>query len=97
MSNTLTGLTAAIERFRALLGNDAVLVDQPEKTDYNDPFPLGDPEEFAPGVVLFPTLGDQVQDIVRIANELDVPIWANSRGKNNGYGGNSPRLKGTVV
>lgn len=97
MSNTLTGLTAAIERFRALLGSDAVLVDQPEKTDYNDPFPLGDPEEFAPGVVLFPTFGDQVQDIVRIANELDVPIWANSRGKNNGYGGNSPRLKGTVV
>lgn len=97
MSHTHTGLTAAIERFRALLGNDAMLVDQPEKTDYNDPFPLGDPEEFAPGVVLFPTSREQVQDIVRIANELDVPVWANSRGKNNGYGGNSPRLKGTVV
>ena len=92
--SSLAHLPDAIEAFRKVLGDDSVVIGEPE---YNDPFPLGDPSEFAPGVVLLPSSTQEVQEIVRIANEYDVPVWANSRGKNNGYGGNSPRLSGSVV
>jgi 4-cresol dehydrogenase (hydroxylating) len=39
-----------------------------------------------PGVAAFPTSTDQVQAIVRIAKEFDIPIWPVSTGKNWGYG-----------
>jgi hypothetical protein len=40
---------------------------------------------------------DEVQAIVRIANELRVPIFPISTGMNLGYGGSAPNLCGTVV
>ncbi len=40
---------------------------------------------------------EQVQAIVRIANQYKVPLWPISRGKNFGYGGAAPVLKGSVV
>ena len=40
---------------------------------------------------------EEVQAIVRLANEHRVPIWTTSQGRNNGYGGSSPRVQGSVV
>jgi 4-cresol dehydrogenase (hydroxylating) len=34
---------------------------------------------------------------VRLANEHRVPLWTTSQGRNNGYGGSSPRVRGSVV
>jgi 4-cresol dehydrogenase (hydroxylating) flavoprotein subunit len=47
--------------------------------------------------VLFPTSTEQVQEIVRIANEEGIPVWTSSQGRNNGYGGPSPRVRGSVL
>jgi 4-cresol dehydrogenase (hydroxylating) flavoprotein subunit len=44
-----------------------------------------------------PASTEQVQEIVRIANEFGVPLFPISTGKNNGYGGGQPRLSGAVV
>ena len=40
---------------------------------------------------------EELQAIVRIANEHGVPLWVSSQGRNNGYGGSSPRVRGAVV
>ena len=44
-----------------------------------------------------PTTVEQIQAIVRIANEHKVPLWPHGQGKNNGYGGAAPRVKGSVI
>jgi FAD/FMN-containing dehydrogenase len=38
-----------------------------------------------------------LQAIVRIANEFQMPLWPTSIGRNSGYGGAAPRLRGSVV
>ena len=38
-----------------------------------------------------------MQAIVRIANEFRIPLWPISRGKNNGYGGAAPQVRGSVM
>ena len=35
---------------------------------------------------------EQVQEVVRIANRHRVPLWTSWQGRNNGYGGPSPRV-----
>src|SRR5215203_6390136 len=74
----------AVSRFEALLGADAVRSGPDDVGDYLDPYPFGDTAEFAPGAVVSPSSVEEVQAVVRIANELRVPLWATSRGKNNG-------------
>ncbi|RYG80177.1 FAD-binding oxidoreductase, partial [bacterium] len=45
----------------------------------------------APGSV------EEVQAVLRIANEHRIPLWPISRGKNLGYGGSAPRMAGTLM
>src|SRR4051812_32803164 len=87
----------AVERFAALLGPDAVRSAPEDLADFLDPYPFGDAAEFAPGAVVSPSSVEEVQAVVRTANELGVPLWTVSRGKNNAYGGASPRVAGSVV
>jgi 4-cresol dehydrogenase (hydroxylating) flavoprotein subunit len=87
----------AVARFEALLGADAVRAEPGDLAEFHDPYPLGDPAEFGPGAVVSPSSVEEVQAVVRVANELRVPLWPVSRGKNNAYGGASPRVAGAVV
>jgi 4-cresol dehydrogenase (hydroxylating) len=90
-------VSRAVERFSAALGAGAVHADPEGTAAYHDPFPVGDRDEFAPAAVVSPSSTEEVQAVVRIANELKVPLWTVSRGKNNAYGGAAPRLRGSVV
>ncbi|KAJ2897242.1 Vanillyl-alcohol oxidase [Zalerion maritima] len=65
------------------------------KTSYGDPFPI-DLERKPRGAVR-PRSVEEVQAIVKVANELRVPLWTVSRGKNLGYGGSCPVVDGSVV
>ena len=40
---------------------------------------------------------EEIQAIVRIANEFKIPLWPISRGKNFGYGSAAPVLSGSIV
>jgi 4-cresol dehydrogenase (hydroxylating) len=40
---------------------------------------------------------EEVREVVRIAGRHRVPLWTNSMGKNNAYGGGAPRVRGSVV
>jgi len=84
----------AMDRFRAVVGEKGVAADLDE---YLDPYPLGDPGRGAASAALLPASTEQVREVVRIAAEFDIPLWTVSRGKNLGYGGAAPRVRGSIV
>ena len=88
---------AALTLFRNAIGTEWVVSDPATLAKFLDPYPIKGQEHFVPSAVLSPGSVEEVQAIVRIANETRVPISPISTGKNNGYGGSSPRLSGAVV
>ena len=40
---------------------------------------------------------EDLQAVLKTANEFSIPLWTFSRGKNIGYGGPAPRLPGSVA
>jgi 4-cresol dehydrogenase (hydroxylating) flavoprotein subunit len=97
-TTTTKQVDRAFERFEQVVGADAVLRSGADLDLYQDPYPTGDlVHAFRPCGAVAPASTEQVQAIVRIANELRVPLWTCSNGRNLGYGGQAPRLPGTVV
>jgi 4-cresol dehydrogenase (hydroxylating) len=97
MSKTDAVTALAIDRLSRELGAEFVMQTRPDLEPFFDPFPVGDPNEFGPGLAVQPASVEQVQAVLRIANELKAPVWAVSQGRNNGYGGGSPRLAGSIM
>jgi 4-cresol dehydrogenase (hydroxylating) flavoprotein subunit len=87
----------AIEAFADVVGRDAVLTSEEQLHEFRDPFAYEDWDDYTASAVVMPTEVEQVQEIVRIANRLKVPLWTHSTGRNNGYGGPAPRVKGSVI
>src|SRR5262245_39815081 len=85
----------AIDRFRSAIGADKVLTSDAELAEFRDPFEPATWEEYTASAVVMPTSVEEVQAIVRIANEHRVPLWAHGQGRNNGYGGPAPRVRGS--
>ncbi|GAA3841214.1 MULTISPECIES: FAD-binding oxidoreductase [Streptomyces] len=88
---------AVRDEFVAVVGRDNALVTDEERDEYRDPYWPTEDRTYDSSLVLFPTTTEQVQDIVRVANRHEVPVWASSQGRNNGYGGPSARVKGSVL
>jgi 4-cresol dehydrogenase (hydroxylating) len=88
---------AALARFREILPEDAVHVDDADRDQLRDPYWFQEDRSYDSSAVLYPTKVEEIQDIVRAANEFGVPVWTSSQGRNNGYGGPSPRVKGSVL
>ncbi|HHW83497.1 MAG TPA: FAD-binding oxidoreductase [Actinomycetales bacterium] len=77
-----------LARATAVVGEENVI--RPgEEAGYKDPYPLNSGRTRWPGVR--PGSTEEVQEIVKLANELGQPLWTFSRGKNLGYGGPEPR------
>jgi 4-cresol dehydrogenase (hydroxylating) len=87
----------ALDAFRAALGEDAVFTEQADRDQYRDPYWYQEDRTYDSSAVLYPATTEQVQAVVRIANEHKVPLWPSSQGRNNGYGGPSPRVRGSVL
>jgi len=87
----------ALREFEEVLGQEWVISDGAELARYDDPYPVGEHVAAGPAAVVCPDTVEQVQAIVRVANTYGVPLSPVSTGKNNGYGGASPRLAGAVV
>jgi 4-cresol dehydrogenase (hydroxylating) len=90
-------LSLALDAFRGVLGADAVIAGEEELREFRDPFSLATWDDYTASAVLMPQTVEEIQEIVRIANERRVPLWTHSAGMNNGYGGPAPRLKGSVI
>jgi 4-cresol dehydrogenase (hydroxylating) len=90
-------LAEAFEQFRVIVGADWVFTDQ-QASSYRDPYTLtNNPAEYQPSGAVAPASVDEVQEIVRVANQYGVPLWPVSRGNNFAYGGSAPVMSGTVV
>lgn len=87
----------ALAELRALLGDDRVLIEGEEFSEYRDPFQPADWDVFQTSAVVFPDTVTQVQEIVRIATTHAVPLWTQGQGRNNGYGGAAPRVSGGIT
>lgn len=76
--------------------------DQMAKTSYSDPskthdmFHILGKDHFITSATVAPRSVPEVQAIVRLCNEFEIPLWPFSVGRNVGYGGAAPRVPGTV-
>src|SRR4051812_18053643 len=87
----------ALSKFEAAVGAQGALVEPAQVAEFRDPFAFAAWTEFEPSAVLMPTTVEELQAILRIANEHKVPLWTSSQGRNNGYGGPAPRVRGAVA
>ena len=81
----------------AVVGRENALVTDEERDTFRDPYWFHGDRTYDSSLVVFASDVEQVQAIVRIANEHEVPVWTSSQGRNNGYGGPSPRVAGSVL
>ena len=87
----------ALEAFRRIVGSEHVYIGE-ALSAYVDPYSIAaDPDAHATPAAVAPDSAEQVQAILKIANQYKVPLWPISCGKNHGYGGAAPRMPGTVV
>ncbi|HSY38375.1 MAG TPA: FAD-dependent oxidoreductase, partial [Polyangia bacterium] len=90
-------LDAALAEFSAVLGDARVITDEEGLRAFRDPFQFASWEDNTASAVVSPTTVEQIQEIVRIANRHRVPLWTHGQGRNNGYGGPAPRVRGSVI
>jgi FAD/FMN-containing dehydrogenase len=89
----------AVERMRDIVGADWVFTSDEDVHPYRDHFSYikDQPNELVPCAAVGPDSVEQVQGIVRIANEFRIPLYTISTGKNFAYGGPSPNVRGSLV
>jgi len=89
----------ALNQFAVAVGKEWVFTSDEDVDLYRDSYsPVwNEPEEPIPSAAVAPDSVEQVQAVVRIANEYKIPLWTISTGKNLGYGGSAPLLGGSVV
>jgi (+)-pinoresinol hydroxylase len=94
-----TDFAAALAQFERAVGKEWVFTSDEDVALYRDaysPF-LGEPDEIVASAAVAPDTVEQVQQVVKIANNYRIPIYTISTGKNLGYGGSAPVLSGSVV
>ena len=97
LNSSSSVLTKAIARMTEALGADAVLLDDSQVKDFRDPYEGDDAKDYQPSFVVQPSTVEEIQAVVRIANELQIQLWTSSTGRNYGYGGSAPVVNGSVV
>ncbi len=90
---------SAITQFKEAVGPDWVFTSDEDIHPYRDHFSYikDQPDELIPSAAVAPDSVEQVQAIVRVANEYKIPLYSISTGKNFAYGGPSPNVRGSVT
>jgi hypothetical protein len=95
-----------IRRATSIVGSDNILIvetkqqlkdgtyKEPNKT--HDMHAVLDRDYFVCSANVSPRSVPDVQALMRLANEFDIPVWPFSIGRNTGYGGAAPRVPGSV-
>jgi len=89
-------LDAALEAFRGVVGAEHVLTGD-DVLEFRDAFWPRNWSEYDPSAVVQPGSVEEVQAVLRIADERGVPLWTTSTARNLGNGAGSPRVQGAVV
>lgn len=96
---------SAIQDLESELGAEWVKVNNVDLVDgdyhavplSHDAYHILDQDDFVPSAVCWPGNTEDVSKIVRWANKHGIPVWPISIGRNLGYGGSAPRVRGSVV
>jgi FAD/FMN-containing dehydrogenase len=89
----------AIAAFQGAVGKEWVFTSDEDVALYRDaytPF-WNEPEEKVASAAVAPASVEEVQAVMKAANERRIPIYPISTGRNLGYGGSAPVLSGSVV
>jgi len=86
---------AAIEEFKSVVGDhvDIIDLDALSEGDYHnnpkthDLYYFLEEKELVASAVVRPASTEEVQSVVKIANQYKIPLWISSIGRNLGYGG----------
>lgn len=78
-----------------IVGAEHVLAGD-DANEFHDPWATERTPTPRPSVVVQPATVTEVQEIVRLANELGTPVWTSSQGRNFGYGGAAPVVEGAI-
>lgn len=87
----------AVSEYRAVVGEDNVLVDAEALAPYRKIMVPGPDEAFAPSGAILASSVEQVQAILAVSRRHRVPLWPVSTGKNFGYGTAAPALAGQMI
>jgi (+)-pinoresinol hydroxylase len=89
----------ALRKLEAAVGEQWVFKTDEDVALYRDAYSpeRDEPTERLASAAVAPISVEQVQQIVRVANEHLLPLYPISTGKNLGYGGSAPILSGSVV
>ncbi|MCC7463492.1 MAG: FAD-binding oxidoreductase [Gammaproteobacteria bacterium] len=90
-------LRRALTAFAGVVGREWLLDSDLDRETYRDIYQPANETTHLPAAAIAPASTEEVQALLRLANEHRVPLWPISRGKNLGYGGSAPRLSGSVV
>ena len=93
----VTAVQAAIAALVEALGADRVLAGADDVGEYRDPYDYKGSDRYTASAVVTPRSVEEVQAVVRIANEHRVALWTFGQGRNNAYGGSAPRVKGSIL
>ena len=88
----------ALAAFREAVGDNWMFADETDElVSYRDPYATVDEDYFRPSASIAPDGVQEIQAVLNIANDFNIPLWPVSCGKNLAYGGAAPRLPGCVV
>lgn len=86
-----------MKKFSAIVGSEWASVAEVDRRAYVDAYsPDAEGDAIAAGFVA-PANVEEVQAIVRVANEDKIPLWPVSTGRNLAYGGAAPRTNDCVM
>jgi 4-cresol dehydrogenase (hydroxylating) len=87
----------AVRALTVALGAEKVLTSEDRLREFRDPYAPATWDEYTASAVVMPSSVEEIRQILRIAIETGVPLWTHSQGRNTGYGGPAPRVKGSVI
>jgi 4-cresol dehydrogenase (hydroxylating) flavoprotein subunit len=87
----------ALSAFAGVVGPEWVLDTDLDRDTYRDTYQPAQETTHVPAAAVAPQSTEEVQALLRLANEHRIPLWPISRGKNLGYGGSAPVLSGSVI
>jgi len=96
---TATAFAAVLSAWREAVGPEWVFTSDEDVALYRDaysPF-FGEAEDRVASAAVAPSTLEQVQAVVRAANQHQVPLYPISTGRNLAYGGSAPIYSGSVV
>jgi 4-cresol dehydrogenase (hydroxylating) len=91
------GFDAAVKALQGAVGAGWVMTTDEDRDAYADIYAPGPETLWGASGAVAPASVEEIQAIVRIANEHKLPLWTVARGKNLGYGTAAPRMPGSMV